>query len=199
MKKQTPDIYKGVISNPKNNNRCLIEDNQHGFFLFETKSQNHLCENGIFKKWNGAGEFLELPEQTLLTYHSEVFGQEPPKNTPRTTYGLYTWHVLCNTAKDRTEDTKTPTLESGRKSTILTSKYEHGELRKGNGTIITPQAKECILLFREAMSNQTSITEEDLRNYIEANKERLQTRQPSWRIFQYYRAKLIENKILKRS
>lgn len=54
---------------------------------------------------------------------------------------------------------------------------------------MAPQARAIVELM--VAGGKTEYTETELREMIEKNKEKLRTRQNSWRIFQYYRSQLI--------
>jgi hypothetical protein len=54
---------------------------------------------------------------------------------------------------------------------------------------LAPQAQACVKILRA--SGKTTMMEAEVRALIESGNPELRTRQGSWRIFQYYRSKLI--------
>ena len=80
---------------------------------------------------------------------------------------------------------------------ISTSKYSLGTSKEI--TIKTPQARTCYEILVECLKGKREITEAGLRAKVEEQGARLRTRQPAWRIFQYYRPELIKAGLVKRN
>jgi hypothetical protein len=206
--KSTPEIYIGLVSDPKNLRRCLIEDINMVYSLFDSPQQlegytsyKDLILPTIQKRWDSFDRFVEKEnEQTVLTYHEQLFGANPPKKQDLITTQLMVWHKLCNTVKnDCTDKTGTPKDPgTGRKSTILNCVYSPGEIKEGTADITTYQALQCLKLFRACIGDRAEITEGELKQYIIDHAADLRTRQDPWRIFQYYRPGLIAAKLLRR-
>ncbi len=73
--------------------------------------------------------------------------------------------------------------------------------RKGKNNVCdikTPQAKTCFTIFVDCIAKKDHVTEKELRDLVEKRVSELRTRQPAWRIFQYYRPQLIASKLMVR-
>lgn len=82
---------------------------------------------------------------------------------------------------------------SGRKY-VLVKLTDLGQLRTREQAeaALPPQAKKCLEIMRELCGESGEVTEERMRNTIIERADELHTRQDPWRIFQYYRARMIE-------
>ena len=205
--KSIPTIYQGLNRDVSILKHCIIEDVHGGFYRFDSPEACHILKEAVQKSWSSFDAFSNENKQTLLTYHENLFKVEANKKMDLTEVASWCWYKIASLAVDRT--TKVPTTSEGRKSTILNCKYFAGETVEGTGDVKTYQAIQCIKLFRQALETKgtlsgepgkevRSITEGDLKTYVEENAAELKTRQEPWRIFQYYRTKLINNKILRR-
>lgn len=208
-KKNTPDIYMGLVSDVKNLRRCLIEDVNGIYSLFENpnvleslQSFKALIEPTIGKRWNSFDQFVEtVNEQTLLCYHENLFSAPVPKKQDRITTQLMVWHKMCALVKNKafTDTTGTPKDPvTQRKSSILSCVYSPGEITEGSADIKTYQALKCLQLFRDCLGSSLEITEGELKQYVIDHADLLKTKQDPWRIFQYYRPSLIAAKLLRR-
>jgi len=204
----TPTIYVGLISDSKNLSRCLIEDQEGNFSLFDNaiqleklESYETLIKPTIFKRWDNFNAFEEqVNEQTALTYHENLFLAPPPKGQELITTKLHVWHKLCSQVKNNlTDKTGTPKDPvTNRKSTILNCVYSKGEITEGTADIKTFQALRSLDLFRRCIGDREEVTEGELKQFVIDNGAELKTRQEPWRIFQYYRPMLIAAKLLRR-
>ena len=203
--KSTPNIYQGLDVN-KDQKTYVIEDVHFLFYIFDNAHSVHIIKEAIQKRFDGLGAFMELSEQTILTYHENLFKQNPPKGTSMVHAAQYTWAKIISICVDR-RTTKVPVSANGRKSTIGLCEYRTGTA-EGDGQLKTPQAKACLKLFREVLASDAAtvategtdrfVTEEVLRQYIIDHASELHTRQDPWRIFQYYRPALITEKLITR-
>lgn len=206
--KSTPEIYVGLISDSKNLSRCMIEDHEGNFSLFDNAIQLEKLESfetlikpTIFKRWDNFNAFDEqVNEQTALTYHENLFHAPPPKGQELITTKLHVWHKLCSQVKNNlTDKTGTPKDPvTNRKSTILNCTYHHGEIKEGTADIKTYQALKSLELFRQCIGDRESVTEGELKQYVIDHAEILKTKQDPWRIFQYYRPALIKAQLIRR-
>jgi hypothetical protein len=207
--KSTPDCYVGLVSDPKNLRRCLIEDNNMVYSLFENphtleslQSYEAMIKPEIAKRWNNFDHFVEtVNEQTLLCYHENLFSVPVPKKQDLIVTQLHVWHKMCSLCKNTyfanmIGTPKDPTTQ--RKSTILTCVYSPGEVTEGAADIKTFQALKSLQLFRDCLLDRTEVTEGELKQYVIDRADVLKTRQDPWRIFQYYRPQLIAAKLLRR-
>ncbi len=60
---------------------------------------------------------------------------------------------------------------------------------------LPPQAQVCLQIM--ARGGKKEYTESELRDLVEKNGKDLQTVQPAWRIFQYYRRRLSDEQLIK--
>lgn len=211
IKKNTPEIYAGLVQDNKNTRKCLLLDDQGRFSRFDSKAQleklqsyEALIKPTIDKVWANFDEFVvQTNEQTMLAYHEQLFGGKlPPKKQDLITTKLIIWHKMMSlikndmTVKESEGSPKDPV--SGRKSSIATRKYFLGEVKEGSADITTYQALKCLELIRVAISEEIGFIEEaELKQYIIDHAEVLKTKQDPWRIFQYYRPQLIKAKLIK--
>lgn len=82
-------------------------------------------------------------------------------------------------------------------SGISNSKYSLGASKEI--AIKTPQARVCYEILLECLKGKRECTEAELKAKVEEQGVRLKTRQPAWRIFQYYRPQLIQAGLVKRN
>jgi len=203
-----PEVYTGVVRDTKLTKLCMIEDTHNQYFLFESSSKNSIVKEAVQKIWPSFDSFAEQNKATLLTYHSNLFNAEPPKDQDLITTAVYCWYKLCMTAQDRTGRLGTqpgavtpidPT--TGKRSNLLTRKYFFGSIKPTDqelpGLIKTPQAIACYRIFRDALGTTESISENDLKTKVIERAGELRTRQEPWRIFQYYRPTLMKALLLR--
>lgn len=213
-KQNTPEIYVGLVQDPANLNRCIMEDLEFRHSIFDSRAQLEKLESyealikpTISKVWSNFNEFTEkVNEQTTLAYHDNFFKANPPKKQQLIMTQLMVWHYMATHAKNNLTQTTPKDPVSGRKSTISTSEYSLGEIESGTADIKTYQALKSLELFRECLEKQgidkngrKVVTEAILKQYVIDHAAVLKTRQEPWRIFQYYRPQLIKAKLLRRS
>ena len=185
--------------------------------LRQLKSYEELIKPTIDKVWPNYEAFLDQNEQTVLAYHEQTFGKEPPKDQDKVTTGVYTWKKLVMTAKNQMASDVTKDPATGRNSTIGNCRYMYGlsgEEKDGvklltddtKITIKTPQMQACYKIFKDTMEAvgegegaERFITEAIFKQAIIDRAGEIRTRQDPWRIFQYYRAQLIGLKLMRRT
>ena len=146
-------------------------------------------------------EFMNFDDLTsrqqsvIESLHLEFLKCEPPKKQNRMTTSLYLWAWLVKNATPHLVNIAADGTKE-RKSTISTRCYSRGAVDKSPENL-TPQAKVCLTIFIALIGDAQSVTEGDLRRKVEERAAELKTRQDPWRIFQYYRPKLIALKLLK--
>lgn len=210
IRQNTPEIYVGITCDPNNLNRCLMEDVHFVFSVFNNKAQleslasyESLIEPTINKVWANFNQFTEeIRGQTLLAYHDNLFGAEPPKKQPEIQTQLWCWHKMTSQAKNNMTSKTTTDPVSGRKSTIGDRRYYLGTAETHD--IRTHQALKSLELFKDCLKSmgttvdgQTYVTEAVLKAYVIDHAAVLKTRQDPWRIFQYYRPQLIKAKLIR--
>jgi hypothetical protein len=153
----------------------------------------------IFKNFD---DFSSRNEQTILTFHANIFKSEPPKKQRIIQTALMVWaHWIGVGSKPILVNVDPETGEKKRESTILKRLYKPGEMLLKQGTAACPiktrQALVCLQIFVDALGDKPSITEEDLRRHVETRAAEIKTKQDPWRIFQYYRPNLIKGGMLR--
>lgn len=196
-----PEIYHALNRDARFNKLTLCEDVHGQLFLHNSPQEINVVREAQRKVWAGFDKFASAENaQTVLTYHANIFGSEPPKKQPPVETALMVWYALCARATDRTAKTPKDPV-TGRKSELLTRKYFLGNVvPKDNeyvAMIQTRQAYVCYRIFRDAIGKSQSITEADLKRAMENRAAEIMTRQDPWRIFQYYRSQLIKLQLLK--
>lgn len=210
--KSTPTIYHGINTNTATRpNVCIMEDLNGHFSLHNSRSSieklqsfNALIKESIQKIWENFNKFTEENRNTILTYHANLFNSEPDKERDIVITAMLVWNKMIATATaDLT--TEVPVI-AGRKSTIGNCEYRPGKIKEGDGQLKTPQAKACLKMFRQCLTDNADsyppedpyVTEAVLRQYIIDHAAELHTRQDPWRIFQYYRPSLMAEHLITR-
>ncbi len=209
QKVELPEEYTLTPIVPEQRHHCVVIDHNNNVSIFNSKADleklesfNSLIKDTIAYCWPCLDRFMEIERQTILAYHDQFFKCTPPKDQTIEVTAQYVWAQFHRHVKTSFLSA-TPTLPTGRKSNLLSTPYFIGNNPKPEA-IITPQAKECVKIFNEAITKfgkgePKSITEEVLRQYVVDQGPRLKTRQDPWRIFQYYRTQLINAHILRRT
>src|SRR5579872_4081636 len=104
--KSTPEIYHDLPTTASRNLICVMEDINGNFSLHNNRnaleklqSFSALIKDTINKIWDGFDAFTEENKQTVLTYHANLFGTEPPKDQDPVITALYTWNKIIQSAK----------------------------------------------------------------------------------------------------
>jgi hypothetical protein len=140
----------------------------------------------VFEESTTAKEMRDL----AIKYHVEL-----PGKINKIDASLFIWDKLCslaavqNTVKSTTADPARKLKLKNRIYELVHLEGEDYQTRERTLADMTPQAKECLLILKEFGVSQ--VDELSFKSKLEACKDRLHTRQDSWRIFQYYRAALI--------
>lgn len=92
-----------------------------------------------------------------------------------------------------TADDKKKSYQKKREENKYVIKAETEKSKKMVGEL-APQAQCCVEIIRK--DGKAEYLESELKALMEANKEKLRTRQTAWRIFQYYRSNLISADVL---
>jgi len=212
---KTPEIYKDLeLNNNTEKHYCLVEDTMHKLFKFTNPSLNHLVKDAILHIWPNWTEFdniMEKENSTLLALHNRLFTVDPPTSNSRIDTSVAVWHKMMSLAEDRLKDspnnpatTTTGKGKSGGRKSLENRIYIAVTLPDktwpGTGDIKTPQALACLKIARESATEKDGtmvLTEDELRAAIIKRAEEIKTRQDPWRIFQYYRASLVQAGVLK--
>lgn len=194
---QTPDIYN-LLSTPTKEgaSRKIIIATDRKIHSFLNQSVPVPPEIGIDMEFTNFDDLTSRQSQVILALHEEFFKSEPPKKQEIFTSALYLWAYFIKEATPHLANT-TVTGELIRKSSYATRQYSKGSATSDTTALKTPQARMCYTIFLELLGNNPSVTEENLKKEVYRRAPELKTRQDAWRIFQYYRPKLIEAKLLK--
>lgn len=142
------------------------------------------------------------PISNLLVTHKELFGFVPPKKSlVKENVSIAIYAKWCAMAREvMSEATKAVLVpkdpESGRKSTIGLRRYFLGKV-SDVALIKTPQALACYKILVDAIGTGESVSEADFKAQIIKRSAELKTKQDPWRIFQYYRPRLLETHHIK--
>jgi hypothetical protein len=155
----------------------------------------------IDKEFQSFDDFDKQGKQTILAYHEQFFKQEPQRKQPLNTTALMCWMYMLSEAAPHVEGTDPVTGKRERKSSIAGRRYSLGTSAKPGSYecpgILTYQAVQCHRIFIDTLAKNESVTESDLKAEITRRAPELKTKQDPWRIFQYYRPKLIAAKLIK--
>ena len=186
-----------------------------------------VCINGNWSKFDNLlkAKTILLPEnhESIYINPEDMYERCPKKYYERfeRDFGLDTihevWDHIWNTSKnpystvDRYRELddnpafKPLKTRNKRKLNYRIVFNPEDEKQLGHYYNLPPQARAVLDIMHEATvaieklnPGKTAIFEElELQEIIEKQKERLETRQSSWRIFQYYRGKLIQHNFLR--
>ena len=190
-------MYQGLIRSDTIAKQIIVIDKHGGVFRFSNASKIHILKDAIHEQWNGWAEhFDKQPKDSIIQAHIGVFSVPPPKDQQLIETSLMTWLKLASMAMDRTDEGAKEKKIA--KSTILSRTYTYIKDPAKAATLVTPQAKACLQIVAESVDPKTqTIDEASLKAAVEAKCATLKTRQDPWRIFQYYRTKLINSGNLK--
>lgn len=177
--------------------RKIVIDSLGAVHSFKDASVTVPPEISVDREFLGLDKFSELPAQTILAYHEQFFKSEPPKKQDKTTTALYVWAYMLREAAPHLANTDPVTGEKTRVSSLAGRKYMRGTEYGKPNELKTYQAIQCLALFTELINDAQSVTEEQLKAHVIKEQARLKTRQDPWRIFQYYRPKLISLHLLR--
>lgn len=188
-------------------NDCLVLDKHGTWFRFPSSSHCTIVEAGIEKKIPGFAKFDDLVTlDEAVTAHSKLFGEEPAKSLDPIMVKLAVWKGLChneNGAKNRMEKPVAVDHTTGEPKRVKKLANRKYVLVKNDWAAIhIPQALACLRIIRDSVTPGGDgvvgeVTEELLKAKIMERQAELHTRQDPWRIFQYYRPRLIEAQILR--
>lgn len=199
IKQSVPDVYH-LLSLPldkKRASRKIVIDVSGKIHEFTDGSVPVPVEIVPDREWQNFDQFVELPKQTVLAYHEQFFGVEPPKKQSHTDTAVACWAYMVKEAKPHLPDTDPVTGKKERKSSLGTRRYFLGS--RDRKTVVMPfQMSKCLDLLEASIpQNRDYVTEEELSQVVTNRAGELKTKQDPWRIFQYYRPRLIQEKLLR--
>lgn len=195
---EIPAIYADLTTpDKKSSTRKVIiatDRSIHSFLSHEVPVPPELSIDMEFKDFD---DLSKRQPQVILALHSEFLRAEPPKKQSIMTSALYTWAYFLKHAKGHLAGTSI-SGEKERKSSMSGRIYSRGtEYDKAPLPKLPSQAMSCLAIFTNAIGKDLGITEEVLKAAVMKNAADLKTKQDPWRIFQYYRPKLIALKLIK--
>lgn len=120
-----------------------------------------------------------------------------PKRTNKVDLSLLVWEALCEKAVLTTSGSVAPPVKPSNKK--APREYCLVEGHESKMADLTPQARTCAILLAHciAAGDGPSVYEETFKQFLAENAGELNTRQDPWRIFQYYRANMISEGIIR--
>lgn len=207
------EIYESVPMDNKTQNDCLVLDKHGQWFRFPSASHVTIVSDGIAFKWTGFDHWADhRTAAECAADHLELFGCELPKPLARLSkeddyvhLKLLVWKARCMRAADRMEKPVAVDRKTGqpRVKKLAGRKYQ---LIKDDWSAMTiPQAMACLRILKDTIGELTvkvdgmigECTEDDLKAAITTRQAELHTKQDPWRIFQYYRPRMIEAGIIR--
>lgn len=213
----TPDIYKDLTLPTKTiATERSVAIHTEGSITVMPKGYRPLDleQIPVDKFFTDLEDFAKQNANTIKAYHEEFIGPVPKKQNIEET-GMWVWAYFTKNGKPAipapviepkpgTEDkprarsilARTYTLLMTHEQVVKAHAEENTKMQRATQSAGLPrQALEVIAILSEVA--KPTIGEEQLRTVFSQSAERLKTKQDPWRIFQYYRAQLITNKILK--
>lgn len=169
----------------------IVIDPQGKIHGFKDASVVVPAEIHVDKVFENFDAFAKLPKQTILAYHEEIFKSEPPKKQDPLTTALMIWAHFVRECTPHMAGTDPVTGERERKSSLKGRQYFRGNKELKDVSLPTYQARKCYEIFIDSLEGKPHVTEEQLKQLVITRQAELRTRQDPWRIFQYYRPKLI--------
>lgn len=194
---EIPEMYQMLTLPLKKEgaDRKIVIDTDGHIHVFKDKSVAVPTDITPDKVFDNFDKFVEQQKQTVLAYHEEHFKCEPPKGQSLVTTAAYVWSFFLKGIPHLEGHKSDGTRE--RKSSLGGRKYILGnkaaDFEKYSGTY-PPQMKSCFYFVQQSLntSQSTFITEDQLKEVVTRRAAELRTRQDPWRIFQYYRPRLIQ-------
>lgn len=202
---QIPDIYKSLPAIGKEMGSKTITISKSGdVFIFNSPQEDHIITEARAHQLAGFDTFCELPSNTLTELHEFAFREGHSVKLDKMDVAKYTWCKLTQMGKNRTgpghtdpatQSATAPAVKGERKSTYATRLY----CAIGDKPSALPaQAIACWVILKESTpEGATGIIESEFKKKIEERAAELKTRQDPWRIFQYYRARLVKENHLR--
>lgn len=195
------ELYRDVPLDNSSQHDCLVFDKHGQIFRFKSPSHNHIVEAGVDRVVNGFDKFSDLPSGELIGFHVLTFGAEPPAKQDLVMTALAAWKSLCAKAHDRRERPVAKDHETGEPKSGKLSARKYILVTADEADVKTYQELVCLRIIAQSVSEEThesqlvrSVREDVLRETIIRRADELKTKQDPWRIFQYYRPRLIEKR-----
>lgn len=219
MKSKT---YEGLDRSSKVLKLCLVRD-KHGQWI-KYRSPQFISVMGearaeVYNDWEKYYEMYCEDMDHLRGEHKKLFGKMPVKSLDASELSILVWAKLCALAKDRSDlggavNPDTGEREDNRKGprkSLLSRRYGLGKTRPGDlkDLNLPKQAIVCYQILRDACMQpaaddpdgewvESDCTEEELKEAVQNAHDNgvLVTNQDPWRIFQYYRPRLVQEHLI---
>lgn len=159
----------------------------------EWLTKSHRGEVDIFSCWS---EFEDGCTLKQIKGFADKYGVTFTSKMNKVDASLAVWHAMCNMANDATatrvrdpQGKKVGKLANRIYVRVDEDELTDAELKHRNDAKLPPQALACLRIFLGEGTKE--VTEIRMRELIEEQRGKLNTRQDPWRIFQYYRPQLI--------
>ena len=171
---------KQMVSATTENNQQVIVLTKNGeMFRFPSRSHIHIIPDAI--------------QETVTKEGLDLKVWIPRMQVPQDWSKDQVWGRMCTRALDRTSR---PSRSTGPR--IINRTYYFIGDQAAVALLKTPQMRQCAIIAREACGEK-GCSEQVMQEAVSKHAESLRTKQEPWRIFQYYRPRLVEEKILKHS
>lgn len=197
--KQAPktDIYASLMALTKPHTmQKIVVDLQDKLHIFKDESVPVPAEISISSTFTNFDKFSDLPAALISELHKKYFGVVPPKDQNPVTSASWVWAYMIKHATPHLANTDPVTGEKERKSSNAKRGYRLTDKKLDVGEIKTFQAIQCYKILYDLIAtcdpqDPAIVSEELLKNTVERRAAELKTKQDPWRIFQYYRPKLV--------
>jgi len=197
------DLYAGLPLDNKSQHDCLVLDKHGAWFRFPSVSHCTIVTNGIESRYAGFTEFHDRVTPVQATeLHKLLFDAEIPKSVDDwTILRLIVWKGLCVSDKVKNRMEK-PVAVSAKTGEARVKKLANREyvLLSNDCSVKIPQAMACFRILVdnvEEVNGERRVKEDLLKAKVYERAAELHTKQDAWRIFQYYRPRMIEAKVLR--
>jgi hypothetical protein len=195
------DEYRDLPLKNECQHDCLVLDKHEQIFRFKSPSHNHIVEQGIeaiYPDFNAFADKAEL--KWVLDQHTKIFGKLPHSKQDALITRLALWKALCSKSHDRTEKPVAVDKETGEPKTGKLAARRYILVTADESDVKTYQELVCLRIVASESTEENgekSIKEDTLKEAVYRRQTELKTKQDAWRIFQYYRPRLIEKKKLR--
>ncbi len=204
------DIYKDVPLDNKSQNDCLVLDKHGQWFRFPSSSHVTIVADGIAFKWTGFDHWADhRTSSECVADHLELFGCDLPKPLVKLSkeddyvhLKLLCWKMRCVKANQRMEKPVAVDRKTGQPRVKKLAGRKYQLVKDDWSAISIPQAMACLRILKDTITPGGEgivgeCTEDDLKAKILERQAELHTKQDPWRIFQYYRPRMIEAGIVR--
>ena len=197
--------YEGLDLSKDYCSRALVRARAGGELIsFQKLSDSTLMDNNVAAQYGGWEDYLQKHRAELPDAHMVIFHRLPHKDLTEDDVALRCYSALLKQSKDRMGlGAKSKKSGDGHRASLDDRTYfivKHGaeELKKLLDAQ-PPQAQTCYAILKKECGEKgdEGCVEVVLRAVVTKRTEDIKTRQDPWRIFQYYRPRLVEAGLIK--